>query len=116
MDEDGYFFITDRKKDMILSGGYNIYPRELEEVFATHPDVLEVAVIGIKSEKRGEEPIAYVVRQPGATISEEALMAWGKEQLAAYKYPRKVVFINELPKSGVGKILKRELRDMVAKG
>lgn len=114
MDEHGYFYITDRKKDMILSGGYNVYPRELEEVFATHPDVLEVAVIGITHPKRGEEPVAYVVRKPGATITENALMEWGKSQLAAYKYPRRVVFIDELPKSGVGKILKRELREMTA--
>lgn len=112
MDEDGYFYIRDRKKDMILAGGYNIYPRELEEVFAAHDDVVEVAVIGIPSAKRGEEPVAYIVKTPGSTMTEDEFVAWGKEQFAAYKYPRKVEFIDELPKSGVGKILKRELREM----
>ncbi len=110
MNEDGFFFIRDRKKDMILSGGYNIYPRELEEVYMTHPDVLEVAVIGVPNEKRGEEPVAYIVRKPDATITEEQFIAWGKEQFARYKYPRQVKFLDELPKSGVGKVLKRELR------
>ena len=112
MDEQGYFYIRDRVKDMILAGGFNIYPRELEEVYMTHPDVLEAAVVGIPHPHRGEEAVAFIVLQEGATITEEEFVAWGKEQFAAYKYPRKVKFIKELPKSTVGKTLKRVLRDM----
>ncbi len=109
MDEDGYFFIEDRKKDMIIAGGYNIYPREVEEVLASHPAVLEVAVGGIMDPKRGETVKAWVVVKPGASLTAEELQAYSKEQLAAYKYPRMIEFIDELPKSTVGKVLKREL-------
>ena len=112
MDEEGYFYIRDRKKDMIIAGGYNIYPRELEEVFATHPDVADVAVIGIPSQERGEEPVCYIVRKTGCQLDEKQFVEFGKQQLAAYKYPRKVIFIDELPRSGAQKILKRELRKM----
>lgn len=114
MDDEGYFYIRDRKKDMILSGGYNIYPRELEEVFATHPDVLDVAVIGIPHPKRGEEPMAYIVKKPGSTVTADEFIEWGKTQMAKYKYPRRVEFIAELPRSGAGKILKRELKILAA--
>lgn len=113
MDQSGYFYIRDRKKDMILAGGYNIYPRELEEVFASHPAVVEVAVIGVESDRRGEEPVAYIVKKEGSPLMEDDFVAFGKENLAAYKYPRRIEFLDELPKSGVGKILKRELREMV---
>ena len=110
MDEDGYFYIEDRKKDMIIAGGYNIYPREVEEVLASHPAVQEVAVAGIHDPKRGETVKAWVVKQPGApSISEKELINWSKEQLAAYKYPRQIEFIAELPKSAAMKVLKREL-------
>ncbi|HEY1014962.1 MAG TPA: long-chain fatty acid--CoA ligase [Herpetosiphonaceae bacterium] len=110
LDADGYLAIVDRKKDMILRGGYNVYPRELEEVLMTHPAVSLVAVVGVPDEKLGEEVKAYVVLKPGAELAEDELLAWGKEQFAAYKYPRQVEFRNELPISATGKILKRELR------
>jgi long-chain acyl-CoA synthetase len=110
LDADGYLSIVDRKKDMILRGGFNVYPRELEEVLITHPAVSIVAVIGIPDERLGEEVKAYVVRKPGVAITEEELLAWCREQFAAYKYPRVVEFRDSLPVSPTGKILKRELR------
>lgn len=111
LDDDGYFFIVDRSKDMIIRGGYNVYPREVEEVLYEHGDVAEAAVIGIPHEHYGEEVIAYVVRTPGSALSEQEMQDFAKERLAAYKYPREVRFIDELPKGATGKILKRELRD-----
>lgn len=108
-DENGYFYIRDRKKDMIIAGGYNIYPREVEEVLAQHPAVLEVAVGGVPDEKRGETVKAWVVLKPGMTASAEDLMEFSKTQLARYKYPRHIEFRPELPKTTVGKVLKREL-------
>lgn len=109
MDEDGYFYITDRKKDMIIAGGYNIYPREVEEVLMTHPAVLEVTVAGVKDPYRGESVKAWIVKKGGDTTTEEDIINWSKEQLAKYKYPRLVEFRDELPKTTVGKVLKREL-------
>lgn len=109
MDEDGYFFIEDRKKDMIIAGGYNIYPREIEEVLATHPAILEVAVAGIKDPKRGETVKAWIVKHPGDPTTEAEIIEWSKGQLAKYKYPRLIEFRQELPRSNVGKVLKREL-------
>lgn len=109
MDEDGYFYIEDRKKDMIIASGFNIYPREVEEVLASHPEVLEVAVAGVPDEKRGETVKAWVVRKPESTLTEQALIDWSKERLAKYKYPRIVEFREELPRTTVGKVLKREL-------
>ncbi len=109
MDEDGYFYIVDRKKDMIIAGGYNVYPREIEEVLMQHPGVAEVGVAGIPDERRGETVMAWVVKQPGDRTTEAELIEWSKSQLAAYKYPRFIEFRDELPKSAVGKILKREL-------
>ncbi|WP_456698814.1 long-chain-fatty-acid--CoA ligase [Aeromicrobium sp. P5_D10] len=108
-DADGYYFIVDRSKDMILRGGYNVYPRELEEVLMSHPAVSLVAVIGVPHESHGEEVKAVVVREPGVEVTEDELVAWGKEQFAAYKYPRIVEFRDELPMTSTGKILKREL-------
>ena len=108
-DEDGYYFIVDRSKDMIIRGGFNVYPRELEEVLMTHPAVSLVAVIGIPNDSHGEEIKAVVVKNAGDTTTEEELVAWGKEQFAAYKYPRSVEFRDELPMTSTGKILKREL-------
>ncbi|MBM9465438.1 AMP-binding protein, partial [Aeromicrobium sp. YIM 150415] len=108
-DENGYYFIVDRSKDMIIRGGYNVYPRELEEVLMTHPAVSLVAVIGVPHESHGEEVKAVVVREPGVEVTEDELVAWGKEQFAAYKYPRIVEFRDELPMTSTGKILKREL-------
>jgi long-chain acyl-CoA synthetase len=109
MDEDGYFYIEDRKKDMIIAGGYNVYPREVEEVLARHPGVLEVTVAGVPDLRRGETVKAWVVKKPGDTTTEEELMEWSKSELAKYKYPRLIEFREELPKTTVGKILKREL-------
>jgi len=109
-DEDGYLYIMDRKKDMIIRGGFNIYPRELEEVIITHPGVSLVAVVGMKDDEMGEEVKAFVVRKPNATLTEAELMAWCKERMAAYKYPRAIEFKDALPMNATGKILKRELR------
>ena len=111
-DEDGFYFIVDRTKDMIIRGGLNVYPREVEEVMIKHDDVSLVAVIGIPDEKMGEEIKAYVVKESGSSISEEELMAYTKSKLAAYKYPRVVEFIDALPMSATGKILKKELRKL----
>ncbi|GAA0365120.1 long-chain fatty acid--CoA ligase [Microbispora corallina] len=109
-DEDGYYFIVDRAKDMIIRGGFNVYPREIEEVLMTHPAVSLAAVVGVPDESHGEEVKAYVIRNPGAATSEEELVAWCRETMAAYKYPRIVEFRDSLPMTATGKILKRELR------
>ncbi len=110
MDERGYFYIRDRKKDMIIAGGYNIYPREVEEVLVMHPAVFEAAVAGIPDEKRGETVKAWIVKNAGFdNVSEQDIIDWSKEQLAKYKYPRYVEFLDELPKSAAMKVLKREL-------
>ena len=112
-DEDGYFYIVDRTKDMIIRGGLNVYPREVEELMITHDDVSLVAVIGIPDEALGEEVKAFVVRQEGATIDEESLIQWTKDRIAAYKYPRHISFVDSLPMNATGKILKRELRSRI---
>jgi long-chain acyl-CoA synthetase len=108
-DEDGWYYIVDRSKDMIIRGGYNVYPREIEEVLMTHPDVSLAAVIGVPDESHGEEIKAVVIRNKDAKITEDELVEWGKEQMAAYKYPRTVEFVDALPMTATGKILKREL-------
>jgi long-chain acyl-CoA synthetase len=110
MDEDGYFHIVDRKKDMIIAGGFNIYPAEVESVLYDHPKVLEAAVIGVPDERRGESVKAFVVPREGEQVSEEEIIDFCRQNLAAYKVPRQVEFRQELPKSLVGKILRRELR------
>lgn len=109
-DADGYLSIVDRKKDMILRGGFNVYPREIEEVLMTHPAVAMAAVIGVPDPRLGEEVKAVIVRRPGAAVTEDELMAWCREQMAAFKYPRIIEFRDTLPTSATGKILKRELR------
>ncbi len=109
VDEDGYFFIVDRKKDMIIRGGYNIYPREVEEVLYEHPAVREAAVIGLPDDEYGEEVGAAVTLKDGESASEEELRAFVRDQVAAYKYPRRVWFVEDLPKGPTGKILKREI-------
>jgi long-chain acyl-CoA synthetase len=109
-DADGAYTIVDRKKDMILRGGFNVYPREVEEVLYGHEAILEAAVLGVPHESHGEEVKAVVVIAPDATLSAPDLIAWCKERLAAYKYPRIVEFADSLPKGPTGKILKRELR------
>jgi long-chain acyl-CoA synthetase len=110
MDEDGYIYIVDRVKDMVIRGGLNVYPREVEDVLMTHPDVSLVAVVGMPDEKFGEEVKAFVVLKPNATVTEAELGAWAKENMAAYKYPRMVEFRDALPMNATGKILKRELK------
>jgi long-chain acyl-CoA synthetase len=109
VDDDGYFFIVDRKKDMVIRGGYNVYPREIEEVLYEHEAVREAAVIGVAHPELGEEVAAAVVLVPGATVDEAELLDFVKGQVAAYKYPRLVWFVDELPKGPTGKILKREI-------
>ncbi|MCS6949031.1 MAG: long-chain fatty acid--CoA ligase [Armatimonadota bacterium] len=113
MDEDGYFYIVDRKKDMIIVGGLNVYPREVEEVLHSHPAVAEAAVVGEYDELRGEEPVAYVVLKPGAEATERELIRYCRQRLANFKVPKRVEFRESLPKSGTGKILKRLLRKEV---
>ena len=108
-DEDGYFFIVDRKKDLIIRGGYNVYPREVEEALYEHEGVAEVAVIGIPDDSLGEEVGAAVALKDGSDADEEELQAFAKERLAAYKYPRAVWIVDELPKGPTGKILRREV-------
>jgi len=115
MDEDGDLFIVDRVNDMIIRGGFNIYPRELEEVLITHPKVSLVAVIGVPHEKYGEEVKAYIILNEREEATAEEIIAWAKEQMAAYKYPRIVEIVKELPMTATGKILKKELRATVSK-
>ena len=109
-DAEGYYYIVDRKKDMIIRGGFNVYPREIEEVLYAHPAVQEAAVIGVKDEKLGEEVHAIIAFKKDRQATEADLIAYCKEHLAAYKYPRTFEFRPELPKGPTGKILKRELR------
>src|SRR5215213_7010063 len=108
IDEEGYFFIVDRKKDLIIRGGYNVYPRELEETLYEHPAVREAAVIGVPNEALGEEVAAVVALKEGADATPDELRAYMKERVAAYKYPRTVHIVDDLPKGPTGKILKRE--------
>ena len=110
MDEQGWFFLVDRKKDMINASGYKVWPREVEDVLYGHPAVREVAVVGVPDEYRGESVKAYVSLKPGSEVSEQELVDFAKQQMAAYKYPRSIEFIDELPKTTTGKILRRELR------
>jgi long-chain acyl-CoA synthetase len=111
MDEDGFFFIVDRKKDMIISGGYNIYPRDIEEVFYMHPKVMEATAIGIPHATRGEAVKVFVVLKPGQTATQEEMIAFCGDKLAKYKWPTEIEFRTELPKTNVGKILKKTLRE-----
>ncbi|GMW02063.1 MAG: long-chain-fatty-acid--CoA ligase [Candidatus Hydrogenedentota bacterium] len=110
MDDDGYFYIVDRIKDMIIRGGFNVYPRELEEVLLTHPEISLAAVIGIPHEEYGEEAKAYVILKPGSKLTGEDIVAWSKKEMAAYKYPRIVEICESLPLGPTGKILKLELK------
>lgn len=111
-DDEGYLFVVDRKKEMIISGGYNIYPREVDEVLNSHPDTLEVATVGMKDDFRGEIPKAFVVLKPGRTTSVDDLLAYCRERLVEYKVPRAVEFLPALPKTGAGKIDKLKLRGL----
>lgn len=113
MDEEGYFYIVDRKKEMIIVGGYNVYPREVEEVLYSHPGVVEAAVIGVPDPDYGEAVLAFVVKkQP--ELAEEQLLAYCRERLAKYKVPSEIRFLDELPKNATGKILRRALKEQLA--
>jgi len=109
-DEEGYIYIVDRVKDMIIRGGFNVYPREIEEVLMTHPAVSLAAVIGILHEQHGEEIKAFVIPVEGETVSAEDIILWSRDQMAAYKYPRIVEIRASLPMTATGKILKKELK------
>ena len=111
-DEDGYLTVVDRKKDMIIAGGYNIYPLELDDVLFDHPKILEACCIGVPDSYRGETVKAFIVTREGESLSEEEIIQYCKDKMAPYKVPKVVEFIDELPKSAVGKILRRKLRDM----
>jgi long-chain acyl-CoA synthetase len=115
-DEDGFFFIVDRKKELIIRGGFNVYPREIEEVLYAHPAVQEAAVIGVPDERLGEEVSAVVTLKAGQSVTEEDLIAFTRERVAAYKYPRTIRFVDSLPKGPTGKILKKELKQQLEAG
>jgi len=112
MESDGYIRIVDRKKDMILVSGFNVYPNEIESVVASHPKVLEVAAIGVKDEYSGEAVKIYVVKKD-TSLTEEELIVFCKENFTSYKQPKHIEFKKELPKTNVGKILRRSLREEV---
>jgi len=110
IDADGYLAIVDRKKDMILRGGFNVYPREIEEVLLTHPAVSLAAVVGVADERLGEEVKAFVVPKAGQEIDPAELVAWARREMAGFKYPRFVEVRQALPMTATGKVLKRDLR------
>jgi long-chain acyl-CoA synthetase len=114
VDDEGYLFLTDRIKDMIVTGGENVYPVEVEEALAQHADVADVAVIGVPDAHWGEMVKALIVLRPGARPAPEELIAFARERLAGYKLPRSVDFVGELPRTPSGKVLKRELRERYA--
>jgi long-chain acyl-CoA synthetase len=108
-DSDGFYYIVDRSKDMIIRGGFNVYPREVEEVLLTHPHVSLAAVVGVPHESHGEEVKAFVILADGATTTADEIVSWGRAQMAGHKYPRIVEIVDSLPMTATGKILKREL-------
>ena len=110
-DDDGWFYIVDRKKDMISASGYKVWPRDVEDVLYEHPDVLEACVVGVPDDYRGESVRAYVALRPGGTAEPGDLIAHCRAHLAVYKAPRQVVLVDEIPKTPTGKALRRELRD-----
>ena len=116
VDEDGYIFLVERKNDMIISGGENIYPKEVENVLYSHPSIFEAAVIGVPDEQWGEAVKALVVLHEGESVSESEIIAFCKENLASYKKPKSVEFMDTLPRSPAGKVLKRDLREKYWKG
>jgi long-chain acyl-CoA synthetase len=111
IDEDGYFVITDRKKDMILVGGFNVYPRDVEDILFTHPKVALAAVVGVPDEKSGEMVKAFIQLKPGESATEQEILDFCKEHMAGYKRPKVIEFRDEVPVSNVGKVLRRVLRD-----
>jgi long-chain acyl-CoA synthetase len=112
MDEDGFITLVDRIKELILVGGFNVYPSQVEEVLKNLPGVADAAVVGVPTEN-GEEVVAAVIAVPGATLDPEALREASRQHLAAYKVPRRVVIVDELPKTAIGKLMRRELREQV---
>ena len=110
MDEAGYVRITDRMKDLYISGGFNVYPAEVEKLLAVHPAIAMVAVVGVPDERMGEVGKAYVVLRPGAAATEAELIGWSRENMANYKVPRSFAFVEDLPRNASGKVLKTELR------
>jgi long-chain acyl-CoA synthetase len=112
MDNDGYFYITDRKKDLIIIGGFNVFPREIDEILCKHPKVKEGITVGLPDEYRGERIKVYVVLKDGESATEEEFIAYFRENLITYKVPSEVEFRTDLPKSMLGKILRRELLKM----
>jgi long-chain acyl-CoA synthetase len=114
MDEQGWFYLVDRKKDMIVASGYKVWPREVEDTLLRHPAVREAAVVGVPDEYRGETVRAYVSLRPDASVTPEELIEFCRAELAAYKYPRAVEILPELPKTPTGKLLRRELRGLAA--
>jgi long-chain acyl-CoA synthetase len=111
IDDEGYCYIVGRRKDLIIVSGYNVHPDEVDAVLMAHPDVREAATIGVPDEKRGETVKSFVVRRAGSQVTAEALVEYSRTQLASYKIPRQIEFLDELPKSSVLKVLRRELRD-----
>ena len=112
MDDEGYLYVVDRKKDMIIAGGFNIYPREIDEVLFEHPKVKEACAVGLPDPYRGETVKAFIVPREGEELTEEEIIAYCKEKLAPYKVPKQFEFVEDLPKSAIGKVLRRELREM----
>jgi long-chain acyl-CoA synthetase len=113
MTEEGWYFVVDRLKDMIIASGYKVWPRDVEDALLQHPAVIEAAVIGVPDEYRGETVKAFVILAPGETLEERELITFAKNRMSAYKYPREIEFVDELPKTASGKILRRELRERV---
>jgi long-chain acyl-CoA synthetase len=114
MDAEGYISIVDRKKDMIIVSGYNVYPREVEEVLFRHPAVADAAVVQYPDPYQGESVMAFVVLKPGQQATEQELIGYCRDQIAVFKCPRKIAFRDELPKNNTGKVLRRELREQAA--
>ena len=112
MDDEGYLYIVDRKKDMVIAGGFNIYPREIDEVLFEHPKIKEACAVGLPDPYRGETVKAFIVPREGESLTEKEVVAYCKEKLAAYKVPKQIEFVKDLPKSAIGKVLRRELREM----
>lgn len=109
-DEDGYIYIVDRKKDLIIMGGFNVYPREVEEVLYTHPKIMDAAVVGVTDPVRGEVPKAFIVVKEGETLTDKEIYTFLKGELAQYKIPRIIEFVDDLPKNAMGKVLKKSLK------
>jgi len=112
IDEEGYLFIVDRTKDMIIAGGFNIYPREIDEILYEHPKIQDACAVGLPDPYRGETVKAYVVLKDGQTMTEDEVIAYCREKLTPYKVPKMIEFMDDLPKSAIGKIMRRELREM----